>query len=90
MLYMVIEKYREGKVRDLYDRFAEKGRMLPEGVRYIHSWINEEITVCYQVMESDSMENLQQWIANWNDMVDFEIIPVITSAEAKEKVVRGK
>lgn len=86
MLYMVIEKYHEGEIKTLYQRFAEKGRMMPEGVQYINSWINEDVTVCYQVMESDSIEGLQQWIANWNDIVDFEIIPVITSAQAKEKI----
>lgn len=86
MLYMVIEKYHEGKIKALYERFAEKGRMMPEGVQFINSWINEDVTVCYQVMESDSIEGLKQWIANWNDIVDFEIIPVITSAQAKEKV----
>lgn len=86
MLYMIIEKFQEGKVKALYNRFAEKGRMMPAGVQYINSWINEEVTVCYQVMESESIEGIQEWIANWNDIVDFEIIPVITSAQAKEKV----
>lgn len=86
MLYMVIERYHEGKAKMLYQRFSEKGRMMPEGVQYINSWINEEVTVCYQLMESDSIEGLQQWISNWSDIVDFEVIPVISSAEAKEKV----
>lgn len=86
MLYMIIEKFQEGKVKALYNRFAEKGRMMPDRVQYINSWINEEVTVCYQVMESESIEGIQEWIANWNDIVDFEIIPVITSAQAKEKV----
>lgn len=86
MLYMIIEKFHDGKVKALYNRFAEKGRMMPAGVQYINSWINEEVTVCYQVMESESIEGIQEWIANWNDIVDFEIIPVITSAQAKEKV----
>jgi hypothetical protein len=83
---MVIERYHEGKAKMLYQRFSEKGRMMPEGVQYINSWINEEVTVCYQLMESDSIEGLQQWISNWGDIVDFEVIPVISSAEAKEKV----
>jgi hypothetical protein len=83
---MVIERYHEGKAKMLYQRFSEKGRMMPEGVQYINSWINEEVTVCYQLMESDSIEGLQQWISNWSDIVDFEVIPVISSAEAKEKV----
>lgn len=86
MQYIVIEKFHPGKVKALYQRFAEKGRMLPEGVQYISSWINEGITICYQVMEADSPEKLQQWISRWNDLADFEVIPVISSAQAKEKV----
>jgi len=84
---MVIEHFHPGKVKLMYQRFEEKGRMLPAGVKYINSWINEDVTVCYQVMESDSMDSLNRWIANWNDLVDFEVIPVISSAEAKRKVM---
>ena len=87
MTYMVIEHYHPGKMKDLYQRFAEKGRMMPEGVQYINSWINEDVTICYQVMEAESTDKLQEWIANWNDIVDFEVIPVISSAEAKKKVM---
>ena len=60
--------------------------MMPDGVNYINSWINEDVTICYQVMEADSIEKLNEWISHWNDVADFEIIPVITSAQAKEKV----
>ncbi|HMK27773.1 MAG TPA: DUF3303 family protein [Chitinophagaceae bacterium] len=90
MQYMIIEKFHPGKVKAMYRRFAEKGRMLPEGVNYINSWINESITVCYQVMESESPEKLQQWIDQWKDLVDFEVVPVISSAQAKEKVLLNK
>lgn len=83
---MVIERFRPGKVKALYERFDQKGRMMPEGVTYINSWINEEVSVCYQVMEASSHEKLMDWISNWNDIVDFEIVPVITSAQAKAKV----
>jgi hypothetical protein len=86
MQYMIIERFHPGKVRAMYQRFAEKGRMLPEGVSYINSWINESVTTCYQVMESESPEKLQHWIDQWKDLVDFEVVPVISSAEAKEKV----
>lgn len=86
MQYMIIEKFHAGKVKDMYRRFDEKGRMMPEGVNYINSWINQEITTCFQVMETDEREKLMEWISNWNDLVDFEVIPVITSAAAKEKV----
>ncbi len=87
MLYMIIERFRPGKTKDLYKRFEEKGRMLPDGVKYINSWIDNDILTCYQVMESESEQKLQQWISYWNDLADFEVIPVISSAEAKEKVL---
>ena len=87
MLYMIIEKFHADKVKQLYKRFDEKGRMMPEGVKYVNSWINEDLTVCYQVMEATSITQLHEWIANWNDLVDFEIIPVISSAEAKKRLV---
>ena len=89
MLYMIIEKFRRGKVKAMYQRFDEKGRMMPEGLNYVNSWINESITTCYQVMEADSIERLKEWISHWNDLADFEIIPVLTSAQAKEKVLAG-
>jgi hypothetical protein len=85
MLYMVIEHFHPGKVKELYRRFDEKGRMLPEGVKYINSWVNEEMTLCYQVMESDSVDKLHEWFKNWNDIVDFKVIPVTSTAEAKQK-----
>ena len=89
MLYFIIEQFHPGKVQELYKRFEEKGRMMPEGVSYINSWINKELTVCYQVMEADDINKLQEWISNWDDLADFEIIPVITSKEAKEKALSG-
>lgn len=87
MLYMIIERFRPGKTKDLYKRFEEKGRMLPDGVKYINSWIDNDILTCYQVMESESEQKLQHWISYWNDLADFEVIPVISSTEAREKVL---
>lgn len=86
MQYMVIEHFHPGKIKELYRRFDEKGRMLPEGVKYINSWISEDMTICYQVMESDSIDKLEIWISNWNDIVDFKVIPVITSVDAEKRV----
>jgi len=86
MQYMIIEQFRPGKVKEMYQRFSEKGRMMPDGVTFVGSWINESVTVCYQVMEAESREQLQIWIDNWKDYVDFEVIPVISSTEAKAKV----
>ena len=87
MLYMIIERFHPGKVKKLYQRVAEKGRMMPVGVKYINSWISEDITVCYQVMEAASITLLHLWIANWDDLADFEIVPVISSAEARMRVM---
>jgi len=85
MLYMVIEHFHPGKLKELYQRFDEKGRMLPNGVSYINSWVHENMTLCYQVMESDSIDKLHDWFRNWDDIVDFKITPVISSAEAKKR-----
>lgn len=89
MQFMVIERFRPGKVKELYQRFAEKGRMLPEGVNYIDSWINEDVTVCYQLMEAASADQMDQWIDSWKDLADFEIVTVISSAGAREKVLNS-
>jgi len=86
MTYLIIEHFRPNKVKALYHRFAEKGRLLPEGVTYLNSWIDENVKTCYQLMESESLEKLKLWISHWDDLADFEIVPVINSAEAKAKV----
>jgi hypothetical protein len=89
MQYMIIETFNPDKLIDLYKRFEEKGRMLPAGVLYINSWIDEKIRTCYQVMESDTRENLEKWISHWNDLADFEVIPVISSVEARGRVLKS-
>ena len=86
MQYMIIERFKPGKIKAMYQRFDEKGRLLPDGVYYINSWIDEKISVCYQVMESDAAEKINEWIERWSDLVDFEVIPVITSAQARKMV----
>lgn len=88
MQYMIIERFQPGTVRAMYERFEKKGRMLPAGVTYINSWLNESVTVCYQLMESESPEALQQWMDQWKDLVEFEVVPVISSAAAKAKIYR--
>lgn len=84
--YMIIERFDAQKIKALYQRFEEKGRLLPAGVFYINSWIDESVETCYQVMESESLEALEEWTSRWADLAAFEIIPVISSAEAKKKV----
>ena len=85
MQYMIVERFHPGKGKILYQRFEEKGRMLPDGVHYLDSWISEDVSVCYQLMEADSIEGLKNWVRNWDDLADFEIVPVISSESAKEK-----
>ena len=86
MVYMIIERFYPDKVKLLYERFAEKGRMMPDGVQYINSWIDPQVSICYQVMESDSHEKILEWSNNWAEFAEFEIIPVISSAQAREIV----
>lgn len=82
MLYMVIEHFRNGDPRPVYARFRAQGRLAPEGLQYVNSWVTDDLAHCYQVMACDDRALLDQWIARWSDLVDFEVVPVITSAEA--------
>lgn len=85
MLYMVIEHYKNKD--EVYRRFHEKGRMMPDGVRYVNSWVSEDGNTCYQINESESLELLYSWAANWNDVTDFEFIPVISSKDMSRKMI---
>jgi len=86
MHYMVVERFRDGKAGPVYRRFAERGRLAPEGLEYVSSWVNLELGVCYQVMACEDPSPLQAWMANWEDLVEFEVVPVVTSAEAASAV----
>ena len=81
MLFMVIEHFRNGDPEPVGERFRQKGRMLPDGVVYLSSWIDSPNSRCFQIMEASDRESLNLWIAAWDDLVDFEVIPVQTSAE---------
>ena len=85
-LYMVVEKFRNGDALPVYRRFRDHGRLAPEGLSSISSWVTESLDRCYQVMETENRALLDQWIANWNDVVDFEVHPVIISMEAAEEI----
>ena len=82
MLYVVIETFRGGDAVPVYRRFRDQGRLAPEGLRYVASWVTEDFSRCYQVMECDDRALLDAWIARWADMVEFEVLPVVTSAQA--------
>lgn len=81
MLYMIIEDFKGGPV-PVYRRFRDHGRMAPDGLRYVSSWVTPDLLRCYQVMECEDPGLLDQWMERWKDIVDFEVIPVVTSAEA--------
>jgi hypothetical protein len=81
MLLMVIERFKNGDARPIGERVAQRGRMLPEGVTYHASWVDAEGTRCFQIMEAPQPEALDAWVAAWSDLVDFEVVPVVTSAE---------
>jgi hypothetical protein len=83
-LFMVIEHFKNRDATPIYKRFDENGRMMPEGLRYINSWVEPDFNRCFQLMETDDPMLFQEWINNWKDLADFEVLPVVTSAEARE------
>jgi len=87
MLYMIIERFKHQDAAPVYQRFREYGRLAPEGLTYVSSWVDEHFQRCFQLMETDDAALLDQWMANWNDLVDFEVFPVMTSAEAAAKIL---
>jgi Protein of unknown function (DUF3303) len=85
-LYMVIENFKNGDAAPVYRRFRERGRMAPIGLDYVSSWVSDKLDRCYQLMETEDRTLLDQWMANWSDLVDFEVHPVVSSKEAAEKI----
>ena len=85
MLFMVIERFRNRDAEPVYRWFRERGRMMPDGLHYVGSWIETNFDRCFQLMECDDERLFADWIANWNDLMDFEVVPVATS-EAMQKL----
>ena len=86
MLFMVIERFRNRDAKAVYRRFREQGRGAPEGLAYVGSWIETNFDRCFQIMECDDARLLQQWVAFWSDLIEFEIVPVASSAETRETI----
>lgn len=84
-LYMVLEHFRNGDAASVYRRFKERGRLAPEGLNYISSWVTADLSTCYQVMETTDRALLDEWMSRWSDLIDFEVHPVITSQEAAQR-----
>ena len=89
MLYMVIERFKNRDAAPVYRRFREHGRMAPEGLKYVDSWVEINFDRCFQLMECDNKELFEEWMANWKDLVDFELIEVRTSQEASALMAEG-
>ncbi|MFA7332032.1 MAG: DUF3303 family protein [Candidatus Delongbacteria bacterium] len=87
MLFMIIEHFCGGDPQPVYARFREQGRLAPPELQYVNSWVTEDLTRCYQVMESPDRARLEEWMRAWADLVDFEVIPVLTSPEAAARVL---
>ena len=86
MLYMVIERFLNDDPVPVYRRFRDRGRMAPDGLHYVSSWVDTRLACCFQVMETEQPELLQQWLAQWSDIVEFEVHPVLTSAQAAQQM----
>jgi hypothetical protein len=85
--YMVIERFKNGNAEPVYHRFRERGRMTPDGLEFVSSWVSADLSRCYQLMECSDPRLFEAWVKQWSDLVDFEIVPVIFSAEAARRYV---
>jgi Protein of unknown function (DUF3303) len=85
-LYMVVERFKNKDAVSVYRRFRDRGRLAPRGLIYLSSWVDDKFECCYQLMESRDHRLLDEWMANWSDLVDFEVHAVVTSNEAAEKI----
>ena len=88
ILYMVVERFRNAPA--IYQRLREKGRMMPDGLEYVSSWIDHDFKVCYQLMQTNDFALFDRWTRNWNDLMEFEIVPVRSSAEASAIIAQEK
>lgn len=87
MLFMIVETFKDNDMLPVYKRLQEGGRMLPEGLRYVDSWVAANFSTCFQLMETDDLRLLQQWVLSWRGLgVTFEIVPVLTSQHTRETV----
>ena len=86
MLFMVIERFKNRDAQAVYRRFREQGRMAPEGLTYVGSWIEANFDRCFQLMECDDPRRLQQWVTRWQDLIEFEFVPVVPSKETVETI----
>jgi hypothetical protein len=87
VIFMVIERFRNRDAEAVHRRFRDHGRMMPDGLHYVGSWTETTFDRCFQLMECDDARLFQDWMTNWNDLIDFEIVPVMTSEEAQKNIL---
>ena len=86
MLYMVVERFKEGAAPEIYRRVRERGRMMPDGLEYVSSWVDLEFKTCYQLMRTEDASLFAAWTHAWKGLIEIEIVPVRTSAEAAQAI----
>ena len=86
MLFMLIETFKRGEIKNVYRRVRDEGRKLPDGLKYIDSWIEASFGRCFQLMECEDVRLLQQWVLHWSDLADFEIVPVAPSKDVRAMI----
>jgi hypothetical protein len=88
MMFMVIETYRDQAAKAIYRRLHDKGRMMPDGLKFVSSWVAADLGRCFQLMEADDVTLLQRWIAGWSDLMAFEVVPVVEGRDTAQ-ALRG-
>jgi hypothetical protein len=86
---MVIERFRNGDARAVYERFEKRGRMMPPGLEYVDSWTDVDLSRCFQIVRADHPRLLDEWAAHWSDLVDLEFVEIISGKEAGQRVLNG-
>ena len=81
MMFMVIEKFRDQDAKAIYERLRDKGRQMPDGLKFVNSWVSADLSRCFQLMEADDVALFQRWIVEWSDLMEFEVVPVVQSRE---------
>jgi hypothetical protein len=89
MLFMVIENYRNQDAKSVYRRFGDQGRLMPDGLTFVSSWVAADLGRCFQLMECNDVTLLQRWVSEWSDLVEFEIVPVVSAKETAAALSEG-
>jgi hypothetical protein len=84
MMFMVVETFRNQDAKAIYRRLRERGRMTPDGLKFVSSWVAADLGRCFQLMEADDITLLQRWIAGWSDLMAFEVVPVVAGKDTAE------